>query len=147
MNPIIGAHSYTSLAWFQVSSDSVLNSLLESSGDEEEGNQSRRGSVLRATRISRTADVAVGRNGQRVQSPQMNPPRLGLDEREFAWEARRSKIKNKCEWGNHCSSCSSQRNNNIMTTCILTTQRSMAGTLFWISRGCTINAGILTFAL
>ena len=97
MNPIIGAHSYTSLAWFQVSSDSVLNSLLESSGDEEEGNQSRRGSVLRATRISRTADVAVGRNGQRVQSPQMNPPRLGLDEREFAWEARRSKIKNKCE--------------------------------------------------
>ena len=97
MNPIIGAHSYASLAWFQVSRDSVLNSLLESSGDEEEGDQSRRGSVLRATRISPTADVAVGRNGQRVQSPQMNPPRLGLDEIEFAWEAHRSKIKNKCE--------------------------------------------------
>ena len=147
MNPIIGAHSYTSLAWFQASSDSVLNSLLESSGDEEEGDQSRRGSVLRATRISPTADVDVGRNGQRVQSPQMNPPRLGLNEREFAWEARRSKIKNKCESPSIAGETIAQRNNNIMTTCILTTQRSMAGTLFWISRGCTINAGILTFAL
>ena len=71
-----------------MSSDSALNSLLESSGDEEEGDQSRRGSVLRATRISPTADVAVGRNGQRVQSPQMNP--LGS-------ASTRDKIKNKCE--------------------------------------------------
>ena len=80
-----------------MSSDSVLNSLLESSGYEEEGNRSRRGSVLWATRISPTADIAVGRNVQQSivavnESPVASSARTSLLVRHAAAKSKINKL-------------------------------------------------------